>query len=280
MNNILFLAVIKLKIQSVLMTPSSFNAIAEAGVLEPGCLPDVKNMWPIGEKMNYKMMQIWQKAAPNSLLWGFYGSTELLTAATSPVEGSYREDEIIPSGAPYRLEHILIVDGKGQECPAGEVGEIYVNSMFMFSGYYKDPERTKEVLVIDPLNKGWNETFFRTGDLGYMNEKGYLVVTGRKDSMIKHRGYRMELGEVEFAAMGTGRAGTCCCLLDRAVDDGELFFFYTGSIKEKDLRTALRKILPKYAVPENIIHLDKMPYNANRKADRLQLEKMIPSYKK
>ena len=151
--------------------------------------------------------------------------------------------------------------------------------MFRFSGYYNDPERTKEVLVTDPLNRGWSERFFRTGDLGFFNENGQLVVVGRKDSMIKHKGYRMELGEVEYAAMGTGQVGTCVCLLDREVSDGDLFLFYTGAIEEKDLRSALKNILPKYALPEKIIRLEKMPYNSNLKADRLQLTKMIPSYK-
>ena len=270
----------KYKIHSLLMTPSSFNAVAEAGVLEPGCMPDLKFILPIGERTNYKMMKMWEAAAPNGHFWNFYGSTELLTVATWPVVGNFSDDEILPSGTPYRLLHVLIVGEDGKECPKGTTGEIYVNSTFRFSGYYNDPERTSEVLVTDPLNRGYSERFFRTGDLGFFNKEGQLVVVGRKDSMIKHKGYRMELGEVEYAAMGTGRAGTCCCLLDREVEDGELFFFYTGSIKEKDLRSAFRKILPKYAIPENIIHLDQMPYNSNRKADRLALANMIPSYKK
>ena len=268
------------KIQSLLMTPSSFNKVAEAGVLAPGCLPDLKFILPIGERTNLKLMRMWEEAAPQGRFWNFYGSTELLTVATWPVTGSFGEDEIIPVGVPYRLLHVLIVSEDGRECPAGETGEIYVNSAFRFSGYYNDPERTKEALVTDPLHRGWAERFFRTGDLGFMNAAGQLVVVGRKDSMIKHRGYRMELGEVEYAAMGAGDVGTCCCLVDRDVEDGDLFFFYTGAISEKDLRNGLKKVLPKYAIPENIIHLDQMPYNANLKADRRQLAQMIPAYKK
>ena len=268
------------RIHSLLMTPSSFNAVAEAGVLEPGCLPDLKFILPIGERTNLKLMRMWESAAPNGRFWNFYGSTELLTVATWPVTGDFSENEIIPAGAPYRLVHVVIADENGQECPRGVTGEIYVNSTFRFSGYYNDPERTQEALVTDPLNRGWAERFFRTGDLGFMNEKGQLVVVGRKDSMIKHRGYRMELGEVEYAAMGAGDVGTCCCLLDREVENGELYFFYTGSIPEKDLRNRLRELLPKYAVPENLIRLEKMPYNANRKADRLALTRMIPDYRK
>ena len=267
------------KIHSLLMTPSSFNAVAEAGVLEPGCLPDLKFILPIGERTNLKLMRMWEKAAPNGHFWNFYGSTELLTVATWPVIGDFSDDEIVPAGTPYRLIHVLIVSEDGKECRQGETGEIYVNSTFRYSGYYNDPERTQEALVTDPLNRGWAERFFRTGDLGFMNEAGQLVIVGRKDSMVKHKGYRMELGEVEYAAMGVGNVGTCCCLLDREVEAGDLFFFYTGSISEKDLRNGLRNVLPKYAIPEHIIHLDQMPYNSNRKADRLALTKLIPSYR-
>ena len=69
------------KIHSLLMTPSSFNAVAEAGVLEPGCMPDLKFILPIGERTNYKCMKMWEAAAPNGHFWNFYGSTELLTVA-------------------------------------------------------------------------------------------------------------------------------------------------------------------------------------------------------
>ncbi|MBQ9030192.1 MAG: AMP-binding protein [Parasporobacterium sp.] len=263
------------KITELCMTPSSFNAIAEAGVLEPGCLPDLEFILPSGETINGKVMKQWESAAPKAgRFWNFYGSTELLSASLYKVDRDYGDDENVPSGIPYRCTHILIVDEDGKELPRGEKGEMLIHNPWMFSGYYKDDARNEASFVDDPLKQGYHELFFRTGDMGYLNEKGELVVVGRKDNMIKHNGYRMELGEVEFAAKGIRGTHDCCCVHDK--ESGRIFLFYTGEIEEKALRSELKSKLPKYAMPEKVVHLDSIPYSANVKADRLALARMIP----
>lgn len=270
----------ELKITEICMTPSSFNAVAEAGVLEADELPDLEYILPSGEIANWKFMKEWEKAASvKGKFWNFYGSTELLSVALWTVDRDFKADEVIPSGPPYRSTHILIMDEEGKECPTGVTGEMYIHNEWMFSGYYNDPERNKACFVNDPLGLGWDETFFKTGDMGFINEYGELVVVGRKDAMIKHKGYRMELGEVEYAAKGADGVGNCCCILDKEVEAGDIFLFYTGTCTEKELKAKLKITLPKYAMPEHIIRLDQMPYNANMKADRVQLAKMIPQYK-
>ncbi|MCF0230116.1 MAG: AMP-binding protein, partial [Parasporobacterium sp.] len=262
----------KYHITELCMTPSSFNAVAEAGVLEPGCIPELEYILPSGEIANWKFMQKWEEATNgNGTFWNFYGSTELLSVALWKVDREFENDEIIPAGDPYRCTNILILDEEGNEVPRGEKGEMVIHNPWMFSGYYNDPERNEAAFVTDPLKKGWNETFFKTGDIGFINEAGQLVVVGRKDAMIKHKGYRMELGEVEYAAKGNEGVSQCACILDKSVEAGDIYLFYTGTITEKELKNALKVILPKYAMPEHIVHLDSMPYNANMKADRQAL---------
>lgn len=262
-------------ITELCMTPSSFNAIAEAGVLEPGCLPDLEFILPSGEMINGKAMKKWEAAAPKAgHFWNFYGSTELLSVSLWKVDRDYGDDENVASGFPYRCSHILFLDEDGNEVPKGEKGEMLIHNPWMFSGYYKDEARTQNCFVNDPLHKGYDEMFFRTGDIGYLNERNQLVVVGRKDNMIKHNGYRMELGEVEYAARGIADVNDCCCVFEK--ERGEIFLFYTGMIGEKELKSSLKVKIPKFAMPEHIIHIENMPYNANMKADRLQLAKMIP----
>ena len=262
------------KITELCMTPSSFNAIAEADVLVPGCLPDLEYILPSGEIANWKAMKQWSAAANvKGRFWNFYGSTELLSVALWLVDRDFRDDEIVPSGAPYQCTHIVFLDEDGNEAAPGVKGEMLINNPWRFSGYYKDPDRNAAALVTDPLNLGWNETFFRTGDMGYLNEKGELVVVGRKDNMIKHKGYRMELGEVEYAAKGIKDVYDCCCILDK--ESGDIYLFYVGPEKESKVKSALKGILPKFAMPEHIVRLEALPHNANGKADRLALQKMV-----
>ena len=265
-------------ITELCMTPSSFNAVAEAGVLEPGCLPDLEFILPSGETINGKVMKMWEAAAPKAgKFWNFYGSTELLSVSLMKVNREYGDDENVPSGIPYRCTDLLIVDEDLKEVPRGEKGEMLIHNPWMFSGYYKDDARNKAVFVNDPLNRGYNQLYFRTGDMAYLNEKGELVVVGRKDNMIKHNGYRMELGEVEFATKGVNGTQDCCCVHDK--EAGDIYLFYTGTIEEKELQRTLKAKLPKYAMPEKIIHLDSIPYNANMKADRIALAKMVAEMK-
>ena len=261
-------------ITELCMTPSSFNAVADAGVLEPGCLPELEFILPSGEMINGKAMKQWEAAAPKAgHFWNFYGSTELLSVSLYKVDRDFGDDENVPSGIPYRCTHIVFADENGNPVPPGEKGEMLIHNPWMFSGYYRDAARTEAAFVNDPLHKGYNELFFKTGDLGYMNEKGELVVVGRKDNMVKHNGYRMGLGEVEFAALGAEGVSDCCCVFDREKSD--IYLCYTGAFTEKEVKTYLKDRIPRFAMPEYFVHLDSIPYTANMKANRLALAQRV-----
>jgi acyl-coenzyme A synthetase/AMP-(fatty) acid ligase len=165
------------------------------------------------------------------------------------------------------------VDEEGRQLPPGEKGEMLIHNPWMFSGYYKDAARTEAAFVNDPLKKGYNELYFRTGDMGYMNEKGELVVAGRKDNMIKHNGYRMELGEVEFAALGAEGVNDCCCVFDKEKSD--IYLCYTGSLAEKEVKAYLKDRVPRFALPEYYVRLESLPYTANMKVNRLELARPV-----
>ena len=260
-------------IHSLTMTPSSFTAVAEAGALEGEYLPDLTWITVSGEACNAASMKKWLEVAPNAHLWNFYGSTEALAVANRRLEGMPEEGKALSVGPLYDEVHMIIVDENDEEVPYGEKGEMLIHNPWMSSGYYKDPERTKEAFVDDPLNKGYHELFYRSGDLGYFNEDGELVVTGRKDNMIKHKGYRMELGEVETAAKSIEGCQDCCCIHVKEKDI--LCCFFTGTLDEDAMYKALKNILPKFALPDRFMHLDKIPYTATVKADRKALSPLI-----
>ena len=260
-------------VHSLTMTPSSFTAVAESGALEGEYLPDLTWITVSGEQCNTASIKKWLEVAPNGHLWNFYGSTEALAVANKRYDGIPEEGKVLPVGPLYDEVHMIIVDENDEELPYGEKGEMLVHNPWMSSGYYRDPERTKEAFVDDPLNKGYHELFYRTGDLGYFTEDGELVVTGRKDNMIKHHGYRMELGEVEVAAKSLEGCQDCCCIHVKEKD--LLCCFFTGTLTEDEMHKALKGILPKFALPDKFMHLDKIPYTATVKADRKALSQLI-----
>lgn len=255
------------------MTPSSFISVVNAGVLTPGCLPELK--WGImsGESMPWPPLKVWMDATPQAEWWHFYGSTEMFAVAVGKVERTHQASDRLPVGKPFALAHILFLDEDGREARPGEPGEMFVSSPWIASGYHRDPERTQSAWVMDPLGRGWYERFFRGGDLGYLRPDGQLMVLGRRDTQIKHMGYRMEIGEVEEAlhALPDWREG--CVLFDAAQD--KLWCFYTGGLNEKQIRAGLKEKLARYMLPDVYVHLEEMPLTPTMKVDRKRLRQHI-----
>ena len=261
------------RVTELTMTPSSYVKAATSGALAEGCLPDLEYIILSGEAAHWQTLQCWMKAAPNAGVWNFYGSTEVFSVAVWRLDRAYADDEVIPVGVPFPAAEVLIVDEDDRPVPRGERGLMLISNPWMCSGYYRDAARTDAAFVADPLGRGYHTRYFRTGDMGMFNERNQLVVLGRQDSQIKRAGYRMELGEVEAALRCIPGWESGCVLYDK--EKGKLACFFTGALSAKEVQSALKKQLPRYAQPDAYVHLDALPYTATMKIDRQALRKMI-----
>lgn len=261
------------KITLLCMTPSSFISVAHTGALTANSLPGLK--WGImcGEAMPWPPLKTWMDAAPNASWWHFYGSTEMFAVAVGKIDRAYQPGDRLPVGKPFDQVRILFLDEERKAVPAGQPGEMAVSSPWIAAGYYNDPERTAAAFAADPLNEGGQERFYYSGDTGYLTDDGQLMVLGRKDRQIKHRGYRMELGDVDAALAAVPGFREGCALYDG--DSGRVFCFYTGSLTEKELLGELKKRLPRYMLPDEIIRLDAMPHTATMKRDDGRLRALM-----
>lgn len=257
------------KVTELTMTPSSYVQVANSGALTPNALPSLRYVIMSGEVTPWKQISLWMEASPNAGFYNFYGSTELFSVAVHRIDQPYSDGEIIPVGPPYRHVHILFVGEDGREVPRGEAGEMFIANPWLSSGYYKDKRRTDAAFVCDPMERGYHERFYQTGDMGRLNEKGQLVVLGRKDTQIKHMGYRMELGEVEAALQAIPGWQDGLCLYDK--ESGLIYCFWEGALTRQDITVALRTKLQKYMLPDRYIHFDVLPHTSNMKIDRVKL---------
>lgn len=255
------------------MTPSSFISIVNSGALTPGCLPEMK--WGImsGESMPWEPLKVWMDATPNADWWHFYGSTEMFSVAVGKVDRNHKSGDRLPVGKPFALAHILFLDENGDEAKPGEPGEMFVSSPWIAMNYHRDPERTAASWITDPLKRGWPERFFRGGDLGYLREDGQLMVIGRRDSQIKHMGYRMEIGEVDAAMRKIPGVQEEIVLFDSGND--RLWCFFTGEADEKQIQAGLKEQLAKYMIPDRFVKLEEMPHTASMKLDRAKLKEFM-----
>lgn len=259
-------------ITELTMTPSSFVQVANSGVLTENCLPELEYMIMSGEVMPWAQLAVWMNAAPKGHAWNFYGSTEMFSVSVGKVEGNYEAGQLIPVGKPFPTVKIRFMTDEGAEAAPGEAGEMYVSSPMVSQAYYRDEERSRAVYVADPLGQEPG-VWFRSGDYGFLDAQGQLNVLGRKDSMVKHHGYRMELGEVEAALRSIPGCLEACCLLDKEQD--VLWAFAAGNLTEKALMDALKTKLARYMLPDKIVLLPELPHTANMKIDRQTLRKRM-----
>lgn len=259
------------EITELTMTPSSFVKTVNAEVLAKDCLPHLR--WGImsGESMSWKPLCQWMEATPNADWWHFYGSTEMFSVAVGKVTEEPKEGERLPVGRPFSKAHIVFLADDGMEALPGTPGEMLLSSPWVAKEYYRDPVRTEAFWVTDPLQKGTKERFYRSGDIGYLREDGQLLVLGRKDTQIKHMGYRMELGEVEAALHLIEKWKDGTVLFHEK--SGKICCFYTGDLTEKELKKNLKTQLARYMLPDAYVHLLEMPHTASMKLDRAALKK-------
>lgn len=246
------------------MTPSSYVKVASSGVLTPGCLPHLKYIVLSGEAAHWATLEKWLAAAPEADVWNFYGSTEMYSVAVWKLTKTYEDGRTIPVGPLYDGVEIVFTEEEG----------MLVHTPWLAEGYYRDQHRTDAVFFTGEDGK----RYYRSGDMGMMDEENHLVVLGRKDTQIKHMGYRMEIGETELALLSAQGVKEGCCIFDR--DSGVLHAFYTGEVDPKALTPILKKVLPRYAMPDKVHQLAEMPYTPTMKIDRKKLHMMCENWQK
>jgi D-alanine--poly(phosphoribitol) ligase subunit 1 len=168
-----------------------------------------------------------------------------------------------------------ILDDDGKDSATGELCLIGPN---VASGYFNDPERTAASFLTLTELRRFQKRMYRTGDL-VREEDGKLYFIGRKDNQIKHMGYRIELEEIEHALMRISNVDQAAVIYQRTrTTHGKLVGFVAslGNIDGIGILSELKKLLPDYMVPSQIIVLEKLPKNQNGKVDKHQLYATLP----
>ena len=227
-----------------------------------------------GSVMPSRVLRLWQMALPDCRFVNQYGPTEATASCTYyPIDHVVSDDEVIPIGRPYKNYRVFLLGEDGGAVPIGTEGEICVGGPVLALGYYGDLERTAKDFIQNPLNKSFDERIYKTGDYGVMREDGILEFHGRKDRQIKHMGHRVELDEIEQAAMKC--EGIKECSSQYNADKEVLYLFYAGSVTARDLIINLRESLPGFMVPRRVKLMEELPRLANGKIDMKVLKEMM-----
>lgn len=262
------------KVNTIFWTPTLLSIVAKSHILEKEPPQYINRVIFSGEMMPISTLNAWRKALPDASFLNVYGQTEVGDTCTYyELDRHFNEGDSIPIGRRDDNVDVFLLNENDQLCGDGEVGEICLRGSKIMPGYYNDHERTKEVLVQNPLNTSYLELIYRSGDLGYYNNLGELMLKGRKDFQIKHSGYRIELGEIESAAEKVDGVSLCACVYDH--DSSLIKLFFTGEADESTLKVHLKKSLQAYMLPHRITRINEMPRMASGKIDRQKLNSSL-----
>ena len=255
--------------------PTVMINIANSGALEGVELPALKTIAFAGEVMPNKQLNVWRRALPGRVFANLYGPTETDVCTAYVVDREFADSEPLPIGSPLPDMHVLLLGEDGKAVKPGETGEICVSGSGILLGYWNDPEKTANALVSDPDNHAYPTRYYRTGDLGWWNERGELMYSGRRDGQIKLRGNRIELGEIEAAAMLLPGAENVCAVFDKPRQEIVLFVETAEELTMRTVRKELRGAIPAYMMPTRLVTMPQLPHNANDKIDRVYLAKWL-----
>ena len=264
------------KVSCVFWVPTVMCSVANSGALDTVALPDLKTVVFAGEVMPNKQLNIWRKALPHCLYSNLYGPTEITVDCTIyNVDREFADSDPLPIGYARPNMRVLILRDDDTEAAVGETGELCVIGSQLALGYWNNPEETAKHFVANPLNRAYEEPMYRTGDLAYKEADGLIQYVGRKDSQIKLRGNRIEMGDIETAARCIPGLSNACAVFDPDNERIVLFAETQDPWTLRRLNVELAKYLPKYMLPGKLVCLEALPLNANRKIDRVALKAQL-----
>jgi amino acid adenylation domain-containing protein len=257
----------------------SLPAFLEAARLAiPEALPGLRLSLFCGEKLTWKVFEIWKGIAPNSRIVNTYGPTETTIAITHfeiPTDflemNAYKGG--IPIGRAFPGQGIEVRNPDGSPCPTGETGALWLTGDQITNGYLNEAIKTAERFVARD-----NLTWYRTGDLVMRDTDGVLHFLAREDFQVKIMGYRIELEEIEHVLMRC--SGAPMVIAEVAKIRGSMEELYcvlpkAYSARKKELKLSMKKLLPAYMAPRHMYFTDDFPLNANGKMDRGALNDLV-----
>jgi acyl-CoA synthetase (AMP-forming)/AMP-acid ligase II len=202
-------------------------------------------------------------------LYNGYGLTETSpTVSTTPIDDPREDDS---AGTLLADVEVRIVDRDGAALPAWEVGELWVRGGLVMTGYYRDPERTAEVLTPE----GW----LKTGDLARLSSDGNLYIVGRLKELIIRSGFNVHPAEVEGAIAGHP-AVALVAVVGRAKDGNEEVVAFVqprpgATPSVEDLAAFAAAHLAPYKRPSVFLIRDHLPVTAAGKVLKHELKREL-----
>ncbi|MEM7533723.1 MAG: amino acid adenylation domain-containing protein [Chloroflexota bacterium] len=253
----------------------ALQQLAEAAVIE-GMPTALREMITAGEQLQMTPTLTTFFAQTGATLHNHYGGSEIQDVTALTLIGDAHTWPVLPSiGQPIHNVQSYILDPMGQPVPLGIAGELYIGGDALAQGYLNRPDLNKERFIANPFGKG---RLYRTHDLAryIMDAADEIQIEhlGRIDNLVKIRGFRVELGEIETTLMQHEAVRECVVMPHDNPDNPKQLVAYVVAqlpVESHALLDHLRTHLPDYMIPAQLMQLDAMPLTPTGKVNRRAL---------
>ncbi|MDQ0232872.1 non-ribosomal peptide synthetase [Metabacillus malikii] len=253
--------------------PSMFQAFIE--MIPEDMLQELTNIKYIflgGEAVTSKLAKKAMKLMPKTKIMNLYGPTEACIYTTGYSLDHSLESSIVPIGKPLDNVEVFVLNDARQLQPIGIPGELCIAGKGVARGYLYDEKKTNEKFIPHPFKQ--DGVLYKTGDLVRWLPDGNIEYLGRKDFQIKIRGYRVEIGEIQYIIMQREGVREAVIIGREDAYGRKYICAYIVADREyshKEWHHYLIDKLPEYMIPTHFAHLDSMPLSPNGKLDRKAL---------
>ena len=269
------------KITVSYMVPSAFIRLLKHGELERFSYPALRTILFAGEVFPVKHLREVMPLFPNADWFNLYGPTETNVCTWTPVPKPLVQETELSIGQSCENFDCFALTSDGRKAAPGEEGELVVRGPGVMLGYWKLPDRTAKNLTPNPLHTDFTDLIYRTGDLVRVLEDGIsFQYIARLDHMVKTRGYRVELEEIEHVLHANSRIRNAAVV---AIPDDEVGARLRAAVvvedgdglSQQELASHCATKLPSYAIPELFVLMAELPTTSTGKVDRRSLAESL-----
>ncbi len=258
-------------------TPSILSMLAQYGKMDRYDYSSLRVVNFAGEVFPIKHLRALIELLPKPKYYNLYGPTEtnVCTYFELPEQIPDERTQPFPIGKACSHYRIRVVDENGKDVRAGQEGELIAHGPGMMEGYWNLPERTDTAFLVSETGERW----YKTGDVVIEEADGNYTFIGRQDRMVKKRGYRVELGEIEVGLYRHPRVKEAAVIALSDEDNGVRIKAFVSFQTEKrpsiiEMKRFCIDNLPKYMVPDLFAFEEILPKTSTDKINYQKLKEM------
>ncbi len=270
------------KITSIFSVPAFFSQFTSKKFIKNFSDSKLRRIISGGDFFPPKHTNFWLKNFSKINIYNVWGPTE--TSIVNTMHKITKRDftkiqngDYAPIGKSHPLMELILINTENEKISKpGEIGELVILGKSVSIKYFNDPVETKKRYFT--INE---KPAFRTGDLGYRDNNNNFYIVGRNDNLVKIRGYRIDLNEVEKTLNQFPNIYANSVFVNKSsMDQNELWAAIELENKDSklnifEIKKKLRTLLPNYMVPKRLFTMPKIPLTPNGKLDKKKVLKYV-----